>query len=121
MTRSYDDLAAAQRALHETEQRLLALLPAVGPAKADIEYDGERKKMALAEAVKVVRSASPTSAQGAAESEARTLPSYKTEIQELYIRFSKACYVDAAWRLGIAQVEIGRSSVSVEKTLAGMQ
>lgn len=119
--RSYEDLAAAQKRLHEARERLSALLPFIGKAEVAIEYDAEAKKIALADAVKVIRSADAELSQGAAESEARTLASYKDEIRKLYVSYRDAKQVQAEWRLAMADIEIGRTDVSTEKTLAGMQ
>lgn len=117
---SYDQLAAAQKALHEARERLAALLPTIGQARTALEYDSEAKKIALADAVEAVRAAEPELAQSTAESKARASKEYKEQIRKLYRSYKDAAQTEAEWRLAMADIEIGRTDVSTEKTLAGM-
>lgn len=120
-TRSYDDLKRAQEELHGARGRLFALLPHMGKANADIEYNSENKLNALADAVKVIRAADPEIAQGAAESAARTLDSYREVIRNLYEKFAKAKLAEKEWALNMEDIDIGRTDVSTEKALAELQ
>ncbi len=118
--RSYDDLAAAQKSLHDARARLAALLPSIGAARTALEYDSEAKKIALADAVEAVRAADPEMGQSQAESKARATKEYKEQIRKLYRSHKDAAQTDAEWRLGMADIEIGRTDVSTEKSLAEM-
>lgn len=112
---------------HELSQRLDALLeemartaPAYSDAKAALEFSGDRRKQALADAFVAIRDLNPEEAAGSAEHRARASKGYKEAVNRLYRDEITAEISKNHFELLKVRVEVARGQLAVHRALIGM-
>jgi len=109
----WSDVAALQQRLAESVQRMSELAGDVGLAKHVLEYDGDRRKRALARAMKAPLAGG--SSATAAEAEARASESYAKELAQLGVEHANAEQMVMDWEALRLQWETARSLLSLQR------
>lgn len=113
----YSDLEQLTRALMEVTEQLLSAAPSVGAARQIREFSSDRRKRALALAIKDVLSVTPNLSATAAENQARTLPGYAEAMKKLQNELQIAEQAIAESEALRARHDSLRSLLSFQKSL----
>jgi hypothetical protein len=112
----HEQLRVRQERLEAACQAVAALSRKVGQAKQIIEYDGDRRKRALAKAQQPFIQ----DGLGVSEAKARASFNYQEEMKELGQQLKDAETVKAQWEAAKVEWESCRSLLSLEKELVGL-
>jgi hypothetical protein len=107
------DVADLQRKLVETVDALNAMSADVGMAKHVLEYDGDRRKRALARAMAPALLGGDSGVK--AEAEGRASETYQKEMQQLGKEHQAAEQQVAAWEATKIQWETARSLLAMQR------
>lgn len=113
----YTDLTELSRALMEVTEQLLTGAQSVGAARQIREFSSDRRKRALALAIKDVLSVTPNLSATAAENQARTLPGYAEAMKKLQNELQIAEQAIAENEALRARHDSLRSLLSFQKSL----
>jgi hypothetical protein len=114
----HEQLRQRQERLEAACQAVAALSRKVGQAKQVIEYDGDRRKRALAKAM--VPYLDEGRGLGVAEAKGRSSFNYSEELKELADQLRDSEAVKAQWEAAKVEWESCRSLLSLEKELVGL-
>lgn len=112
----WSDCAAIQKRMVEAVQEMERLSPETGMAKHVIEYDSDRRKQALARAMRAALAGGESAAK--AEAEARASASYEKELSQLGVEHKMAEQTLKDWEVLKLKWETCRSLLSMQKELA---
>lgn len=93
---------------------------AYGDSKAALEFSGDRRKEALADAFVAIRDKNPEEAAGSAEHRARNSPRYKERLAALLADEMAAESTKNWYELLRIRVEVARSRMAVIRTILGL-
>lgn len=109
----WSDVASLQQRMVETVQAMSVLAPEVGLARHVLEYDNDRRKQALARAMKAPLAGGESAAK--AEAEARSNEAYAKEINMLSTQHTAAEQTVTQWESLKLKWETSRSLLSMQK------
>lgn len=110
----FSDVAALQKRLMQSADKLSSMAGSVAQARQVREYDGDRRKRCLAVAALPLLTAGASSA--AADTEARASEPYAASMKQLGVELVAAEKVIAEWDATRIQVECARSLLSMVKS-----
>jgi hypothetical protein len=114
----HEQLRVRQERLETACQAVAELSRKVGQAKQIIEYDGDRRKRALAKAA--IPFLSEGDGIGVSDLKGRASFNYQEEMKELGQQLKDAETVKAQWEAAKVEWESCRSLLSLEKELVGL-
>lgn len=117
LSSDYSDLTKLSQALMQVTEQLLSGAEGVGTARQIREFSSDRRKRALALAIKDVLSVSSNLSATAAENQARTLPGYAEAMKKLQNELQIAEQAIAENEALRARHDSLRSLLSFQKSL----
>ncbi len=112
----WSDTAALQQRMIESVQEMERIAPEVGMAKHVLEYDSDRRKQALARAMRAALAGGESAAK--AEAEARASDGYAKELSQLGVEQKMAEQTLKEWEVLKIKWETARSLLSMQREMA---
>lgn len=114
----WSDTAELQKRMAAAVEEMERLSPEAGMAKHILEYDGDRRKQALARSMRAALAGGESAAK--AEAEARASEGYAKELSQLGVEHKMAEQTLKSWEVLKIQWETCRSLLAMQRQLTGM-